>query len=195
MITTPIQVVLKEATYKRLTENLQHGSPYDVLSARASVFFEHMAEGGLMLKPEQVQKIEENAKRQIQNGEDVVAAAEQAVGRKDGGLSVSVRIDPVWETPLRDLAEQTDRTIEALLTDLFTIAMENNWVYATMPSTPPIYIQDSKLLKEFTGEERPTSVEIEHSMREWMKRRRDQTLIALAKAEKAEPEPVAAEPF
>ena len=138
MMTLPLQLQLKEETYKRLTQSVQHGTPYEVLSARANQFFEAVAEGGLMLKIEHVQAIERNAKKQISNGEDVVAATEQAVGRKDGGLSVSVRIDPVWESPLQDLAAQTDRTVEALLTDLFTIAMENNWVYSVMPSTPPI---------------------------------------------------------
>jgi len=194
MLTLPLHVNLRESTWDALVKGVQAGTPHDVLSARASMFFELLVGGGLMLKPDQLQQIEQNAGQAIKNGDDVVAATEAKAGRKDRGLCVSVRIDPVWETPLKDLAEQTDRTVEALLTDLFTIAMENNWVYSTMPSTPPIYIQDQELLKKFTGEERPTSKEIEQAMRDWMKKRHEKTLIALAAKEQQETEPVS-EPF
>lgn len=171
-VTLPISITLDKTYYDTLIKDVSPNvQPIDVLSRKAQAFLESFALGGVMLKPDQVSEIERNCGKSISHGDDVVRATEAPAKKSGGRAAFEVTIDPTWMVPFEDLAKTTGRTVEALISDMWEFALQNNWAYNFRPAFPPVYIGDYAFLQEFTGTERPTGEELISAIKELQRRR------------------------
>ena len=171
-VTIPLSVTLDKQAFESITKNIAPGvQPIDVLSRKAQLFFQHLANGGVMLKSDQVTEIERNSGKAISSGDDVVRATEAPAKKASGRMTFEVSIDPTWTGPLQEIADTGGRTIDELISDMFEIAMENQWCYGTLPQFPPVYIGDYSFIQEFTGRERPTGEEIVAAIKDLQSKR------------------------
>jgi hypothetical protein len=126
----PLTLVLREETAKQFQDSLKDVPFTDWLATRARLWFENYANGGVMLSPDQVKKIEETVEKPVSNGSDVVNAVGASRNIQDGSHTFLLTLDPTWVQPLKDRAAEMGRTPEELIDDMFSIGMENNWAYS-----------------------------------------------------------------
>ena len=161
----PITLILREETANQFKDTIKDVPLSDWLATRARLWFENFANGGVMLTPDQVRKIEDTIGKQVENGNDVVSAVGASRNIADGANTFVLSLDPTWVQPLIDRATEMGRTPEELINDMFSIGMENNWAYSIDAAyQPPIYFPHRKILKTLTGKDRPTGAEVEASI-------------------------------
>lgn len=163
----PLTLVLREETAKQFQDSLKDVPFTDWLATRARLWFENYANGGVMLSPDQVKKIEETVEKPVSNGSDVVNAVGASRNIQDGSHTFLLTLDPTWVQPLKDRAAEMGRTPEELIDDMFSIGMENNWAYSLDPTyQPPVYFPHPEILKGLTGKDRPTGAEVEKGIQQ-----------------------------
>ena len=162
----PITLILREETANQFKDTIKDVPLSDWLATRARLWFENFANGGVMLTPDQVRKIEDTIGKQVENGNDVVSAVGASRNIADGANTFVLSLDPTWVQPLIDRATEMGRTPGELINDMFSIGMENNWAYSIdAVYQPPIYFPHREILKTLTGKDRPTGAEVEASIK------------------------------
>jgi hypothetical protein len=138
------------------------------MSTRARQWFENFVNGGVMLTPDHVAKIEEQGGKPIANGADVVAAVGKGNSMAaDGSRTFLLSLDPTWVEPIKNRAQEMGITVEQLINDTWSMALDNNWAtYLEASYTPPVYFPHYRVIQTLTGKDRPTGAEIEKAISE-----------------------------
>lgn len=132
-ITVPLQVDLRRETVDKY-EEIAKGQPLaDLLSTRAKLILENIADGAVLLTADQVSAIEATTRKPVKSGKDIVLAAQKGVGIEDGQNVIKHRVDPAFIDALRLRAQEAGRSLDDLFSDAFDIALENQWVYGIDP--------------------------------------------------------------
>jgi hypothetical protein len=126
----PLTVSIKEESIAKLVPAGSSTPVADALSARCSQYLEVTADGGLVLRSEELSEIEKNWGKQIRSGQDVVKATMIKAGRtEEGQTRFEGYLDPVWTEPLKVLALESGRSVDELVREVYEMALENNWLY------------------------------------------------------------------
>ena len=83
-----------------------------------------------MLGPDHVTAIETNYKQAVGGPKDIIKATEAAASREDGRNSYKFTIDPAFEAPLQERANEIGRTPGELMGELVDYALDQQWVYS-----------------------------------------------------------------
>jgi len=137
------------------------GTDSDVrkVTAIAMGLLEQLAEGGIMLPPVIVKKMEDSFGRAIEV-ENILDNFEKGIGRKDGRLGVTMFIDPAYEEPLRESAifngfNKPDGTpdVERYMQNLLDTAWDNGWFHQMTSGTRRLLMLpgDYDAVKELLG--------------------------------------------
>ena len=165
--TIPLSVSLRQSTVDALSASVQDISLSEWLSTRCRQWIENFRDGGLMLSPDQVSKIQEVAAKPIANGNDVVSAIGKTRGNADGQRTFLLSLDPTFVGPLQVRADEMGRTPEDLINDMFSMALDNNWAMSLDAAyQPPVFFPHFKIVQTLTGLDRPTGAEIEKAISE-----------------------------
>lgn len=167
-VSVPLSVQLRQSTLDAFQSQVQDVPLSEWMSTRARQWFENFVNGGVMLTPDHVAKIEEQGGKPIANGADVVAA----VGRgnsmaADGSRTFLLSLDPAFVAPLQVRADEMGRTPEDLINDMFSMALDNGWAMSLDAAyQPPVFFPHFRLIQTLTGLEKPTGAEIEKAISE-----------------------------
>jgi len=108
-------------------------------TAHAGVIFglaqgalEEMAEGGIMLSPVAMERIEQAL--ESADEDTIVEACEKSAGRHGAQYSVSVEIDPMYIEPLRQNAEGQGMTLDKFCSEVVNYAMDQGWFFTEVPA-------------------------------------------------------------
>lgn len=130
------------------------GTPAEKAKAVILALVEAMADGGLMLSADEVQRIRESTGVELTCGADLLPFLSEATGREAGCRVIKILIDPAYETPLDEIATVRGQTVEEILRETLQVALDNNW-YESLPEAPRTFRMtevDAKALEEVLGE-------------------------------------------
>jgi hypothetical protein len=147
-----LNVEMGEADAKRLFEGFEGRE--DQIPLLAAYLLTHYAQGGLMLKAEEMANLQTITKTKIVNSASITALVERALERRDGGCRVEATIDDSLMEPIRELANAMGLTVNAFVTDALNTMLTNGWLYAITPTGGTIYLtkEQHDLLKGKLGE-------------------------------------------
>jgi hypothetical protein len=114
----------KETTVKAFGPN-----PVEAMKSACYDFLEQLAEGGIMLSPQDTEKIAKNYGKGLHSARDVVKATEAQAGLEDGLPTYKFSLDPAWTPPLEQRARDMGTTLADLMRMSIDMALENNWLY------------------------------------------------------------------
>lgn len=134
-LNVPLSIALRQETYDKLVGRVRDVSPAEILSARAAEFLEFLADGGVMLKPDDVTKIDQAIGKPIKNAKDIVGAVLRGAGITDGGESVfQFSLDPVYAEAFSERAREVDKTPGELMGEVVDQALELDWMMGINPT-------------------------------------------------------------
>jgi len=138
-ITLAMEITLDEEAVKDICAAVPGNFPATTKVGRvAHGLLKDLAEGGLMLPTEAVQRIRK-AIRSIDSS-DIASRVEGSVDRQGEHLVLKMTMDPSWEPRLREIAEIRGQPVDQLLQECMTTAMTQGWLYNDIipPDPPPI---------------------------------------------------------
>lgn len=164
----PLQVNLTQSAYDILAAGIKDQPVAVGLAQKATVIFDNLANGGVLLTPDQVRKIEQASRKEINRGADVVAAVQGGNNIEEDAKVRKWRLDPVYDDPLEEMARTTGRSVDDLLSDMMNMAIENNWIFGFIPSNGPVFLTDSDLRywQQVTGKQNPMGADITAAMKQ-----------------------------
>lgn len=123
----PLRLELDAAVVSKIAPNA--AAPEEPLSRLASQFLKMHADGGVMLRAQDIDAVQQVTGVDIRVGSDVVKALNQpTTPRKDGALQVVVSVDPSYEAPLNDIAVTTGMSIEELVNRSFNYGVAQGFL-------------------------------------------------------------------
>jgi hypothetical protein len=167
-VNIPVTVTLRQTTLDAFQAQVQDVPLAEWLSVRCRQWLEGYKDGGIFLTPDQVKKIEEHNEKPVGNGADVVAAVGKGNSMAaDGSRTFLLSLDPTWVEPIKNRAQEMGITVEQLINDTWSMALDNNWAtYLEASYTPPVYFPHYRVIQTLTGKDRPTGAEIEKAISE-----------------------------
>lgn len=171
VVTIPLTVSLRQTTLDAFQAQVQDVPIADWMATRARQWFENFVNGGIMLSPDHVKKIEEHSGKPLANGADVVAAIGTSNSMAaDGSRTFLLSLDPTWVEPLRIRAEEMGITAEQLINDTWAMALDNQWAMNLDAAyKPPVFFPNYNVIQVLTGKQRPTGAETEKAIAELVK--------------------------
>ena len=148
------QVELKPQTATEIANAIKSEGMTDIskLSSVAAGLLEQLAEGGIMLSVEDVQRLRDTG-HEVEDAADIVEMAETGIGFKRGQFVFAAEIDPEVLPALREYAAQCGVTLEELGTQTINFAIDQGWVWETPYRYRAIRLQpeSNKAIAEMTG--------------------------------------------
>jgi hypothetical protein len=95
----------------------------------AAGLLDQLAEGGIMLAAEDVERLRDTG-AEVQEASDIVEMAEKSMGRKAGQYEFMAALDPMHVQGMRDIAESNGVPLERLATEILQFGLDNDWGYA-----------------------------------------------------------------
>lgn len=125
-VTNTVNLVLQQDVAQRLTATNTD------LSNAASFLVGEYAQGGIMMRHDQIGYISTYCNAPIRTSSDVVEIVENAVNRRsmDGSLVITYKVDPAFARPLEEVAHTQGRTVDAALQEAISIVLSNSWLYS-----------------------------------------------------------------
>jgi hypothetical protein len=161
-LSVPVTLNLRPTTVNTLTATVTTISPADALASQAEQMLEAFADGGMMLKVEDVMEVAANVGKQIESSRDVVRATEGRASKKDGQVFISGVIDPAHVEAVQEAADMSGMTLDEHLSEVFFTAVENGWLHESQaPGKRRVFTpeQEAWLTKEL-GQDKFTVGEI-----------------------------------
>lgn len=166
-VNVPITVNLTQPVFQIMQEANKDIPLATALSNKATVFFDNLANGGMMLTPDQIKKIEQVYKKPIDRGADVVAAVQAGSSIEDDSRVRKWKLDPVYDEPLEEAARNAGRSVDELLSDMMNMAIENNWIFGFVPQNGPVFLTEADLRywQQATGKQKPTGADMTEAVK------------------------------
>ena len=126
-------------------------SPSAKISEVATDLVRNLADGGLMLPREAVDRIE-IAINSI-NPNRIVESVESSANRQGEQIILKLVIDPGWYPALKEASESQGRPVEDLMQECISHAFTQGWLYAIPSDPPPLMItrEQQEFLKKTLG--------------------------------------------
>ena len=178
----PLVVRLREATVSKLTEKCGGSSPVPAMESAATQFFDHMANGGFVLSPQEIDTIEKHYGKPINSTRDIIKATEAKAGLEDGLPTFKFSVDPGYLPPLEQRAREMGTTVEDLMRMVVEQAFYQQWIYGVVARGIQVTFspEEAEFFRAQTGKQGFTAEDIAVAFR-----KRKNVL-----REVAEPEPV-----
>jgi hypothetical protein len=114
-----------------------------------------LADGGLMLKAEEVARIATATGLDPECGEDLIEAISAGTGREEGSLKVFILIDPSYEMAYQEIADMRGQPIQQLFQDLMDFVIAQQWVNDLPSEKQPVAVlmtpEDKAELEKLLG--------------------------------------------
>jgi hypothetical protein len=141
-VTFSVEIPVAKEHMPVLAELCQDKSLNDpqIVQALAYTSLLEMGRGGLLLRADEVKRIEDASGVSLGCGEDILPYLSEQTGIEEGCIKVSVRIDPSYEAPYREIAAMQQRPIEELFQEAMDMVLANEWAYEIPVGERPIHI-------------------------------------------------------
>jgi len=96
--------------------------------------------GGLMLKPEDVAKLDSLLPNGFDNTSSLIAAVEKSVGQKNGQYAYTLTLDPAMVKPLEELSVMSGIPVSQIINNAWGVIVSNNMLFQIQPSWSPLYL-------------------------------------------------------
>lgn len=163
----PLTVTLRQETVAAFQAQYKDIPIAEWMATKCRLWLENFKDGGLMLSPDQVMKIEQDSGKPVNSGAEVVSAIGKTNDVADGQRTFLLTLDPTYVQPLIDRATEIGRTPTELVNDSWSWILDNNWLMSLDATyQPPVFFPNYKLIQTLTGKDRPTGAEIEKAITE-----------------------------
>lgn len=159
-------VMLREDRVSRIDEAIRGDMPtVEKVAGVASDLLNKLADGGMMLSPQDVEKIHTAIGDFTPDA--LIAAVDKTAHRRGGAVVAEWVVDPSWVGPLEEISKQQGSSLQALIQDMMNTAVANQWFYSITPepATLRMTAADNEFLKEALGMERFSTADIIHLLK------------------------------
>lgn len=155
-----VDIKVADGDYDRIKN--APGATTNVFSDICGAFVHEFANGGIVLKSSEVNRLAKNLGRSIAGSKDVIETMESTVGMKNGDNALTFSVDPAMVGPIKDFASAQGRTVEELCQDVFYAMLVQGYIYSFIPADNLFVISasDKNWLKEELGMEKPNGTAI-----------------------------------
>lgn len=115
--------------YQRIVDSDKDKSPVDVFKRLAEFFFHTYANGGLLLKPQDVSRIAKSIGSPVNGPDEIVKAIELSKQNEDGQFTFKFSLDPTIVEQYRSYADYQGITLRQFMEDNFQQVIFNGWLY------------------------------------------------------------------
>lgn len=164
----PLTLLLPEKIYARILEAIPGAdSPAVKIQAAIDGLLEDMSEGGLMLAGEDMVRINECLKGNV-DGESIAAAVEMANNMDLGQVVVRYKVDPSYMPALQEIADMQETDVHALVQNALDYAFDQGWIYEMDAKPRSVFVsrEDDAVLAELLGNAEYTGADLVA----WLKR-------------------------
>lgn len=162
-----VDVELTEEQAKFLCDQIEgpESAAYKI-SGIARSAIQDFAEGGMMLDAQVTQQVLALT-GPIESTQEIVTFIERGQSREDGRLVGKWRIDPTYETPLREIAENQGLTVDMVVQNLMDWGVGQGWAYQMSPDTVVVFFtkDDHRAVSDIVGVPYMTGTHIADWMR------------------------------
>lgn len=144
----PLKSEQASALLEMAVENPDATTDAQKIGGIALQLLRDQADGGLMIRPGEMQRITEATGVDPECGEDLVQVLSGATGVEEGKHRVAVLIDPSYYPAYQEIAAIQERPVEALFQEAIDAALEQEWVYQLKPEQAPARILMPPSIKE-----------------------------------------------
>ncbi len=170
-VAIPIEIQLTEKQMSAIGNGVGVDAPMaKKVQMVAQSLVKDMANGGIMLPPEAVDRIE--AAINDVATERIVESVEQSVNRSGKNVVLKLSIDPGWYPTLKEASESQGRPVEDLMQECIGHAFHNGWLYALPADPPPLWINrdEYEFLKKVIGSDPVFGCDVVNFLRELVAR-------------------------
>lgn len=115
--------------YQRIVDSDQEKNPVEVFKKLAEFFFHNYANGGLLMKPQDVSRVAKSTGSPVNGPEDIIKAIELSKQNEDGQFTFKFSLDPTIVEQYRSYADYQGITIRQFMEDNFQQVIFNGWLY------------------------------------------------------------------
>lgn len=151
-VAVPIEIQLTEKQLSVIANGVAGETPTaKKVQIVAQSVVKDLADGGVMLSPDAVKRIED-AIADV-SPDSVVESVEASVKRKGQNIVLTLTIDPAWYPALKEASESQGRPVEDLMQECIAHAFHQGWLYAIPSDPPPLMVtrDDIDFLKKTIG--------------------------------------------
>ena len=134
-----LDLPITEANCKKITAMIEREdlSEAQKVGGVALQLLNDLAEGGMMLKSDDMEAIRQATGIDVESGADLIAPLSEATSRKSGMLMIPYYVDPSVEAAYQNIADMQSRTVQELFQEVTDFVIENEMVYNLLPQQRP----------------------------------------------------------
>lgn len=167
-VTIPLDLEISKDSYNKLVavKKTQDNSYLTgvALAAMCSQFLDAYANGGVLVRPDNIKKIEEACDAKVDNDVQIVHQIQKATNRDEGQFATVVKIDPALFPALKEHARTIGWSIEEVLDDIANRVVRDSLAFYVNSEAwqPVVYIteQQGVALSKLTGKRHFTGDDI-----------------------------------
>lgn len=145
----PINIRLDQDFYDKLQERtgVSADGLNSMLSNAANQLVDTYYSGGIVLRVDDVRRIEKVLGKPVSSAEEVVRAVQKGAGREDGQYTVKFQLDPAYEQPLKDHAEMLGWPVVDVVKEVVETVLTNGWCHSFQPTGGHLDLTDEQAAK------------------------------------------------
>lgn len=149
-LTIPAEVSISKDAYDKLAAQRKSQGNAALtslaLSSMCSQFLETYANGGILVKSENLKRIEEAVGQEVSNDTQLVEKVEKAAGRESGQYCVQISIDPALWPSVEEHATVIGMTPQEIMQDMAHRMIRDSLSFYISNQTyePVIYVTDEQ---------------------------------------------------
>lgn len=162
-----MEITVPSNDYQRIVDSDKSGNSVETFRKLAEYFFHTYANGGLLLKPQDVSRLSKSIGKTVSGPEDLILAIEKANNNEDGQSVYKLILDPAALEPYKEYAKFQGLTLEEFVQDCFLQIVDNGWLYNIDLSTRLIALtkEDHDAISDFLGKKVFTGADIAKAMK------------------------------
>ena len=139
--TIQLEFQINQADYDRIVD-ASGGDSVVAFKGLAEFFYHSYANGGLMLRPNDLARMSKSAGRPIRTAVEVSELVEKGASVKDGKNVFQLALDPSVLPVFEETAKTMGWTMDQLMQDCVNQIVDQGWLYVMSPGNKLIQLSD-----------------------------------------------------
>jgi hypothetical protein len=165
-LTLPVELTISKDAYEKIAavKKTDGGNLALALSIMCAQFLDQFANGGIMVKPENLKKIEEAVGSPVANDTDLLEVIQKSAGREEGQYTIKVNVEPALWPAIAEHAQVIGMTPEEVMTDMAMRMIRDSLAFYVNNQTyePVVYLteKDGRKLEKLLGKKKFSGADI-----------------------------------
>ena len=167
-----VDITLSDEEIASVCDQIEADAVSDVQKVRIAAIklVQGLAQGGLMLWPIEVQKIEESTGVSLGTGDDLLPYLSAATGLENGLYTYKAQIDPIYHQRMEEISQIRGWSVQQMIDEMILACLENNW-YESIPDQPDRILmtaESRKELQELLGQKFDSGTELAELIKQFL---------------------------